>query len=48
MGAILAILATKVLVGDYDKGYQWTISDVVFLAITGFEGVIGSYISMVI
>lgn len=45
MGAIIAILATKVLVGDYDRGYQWTASDILFLTITGFEGVIGASIS---
>ena len=45
MGAIIAILATKVLVGDYDKGYQWTRSDILFLAITGIEGMFGASIS---
>lgn len=44
MGAILAILATKVLVGDYDKGYQWTVSDILFVAITSAEGVLGAFI----
>ena len=45
MGAILAILATKVLVGDYDRGYQWTFSDIVFVAITASEGALGAFIS---
>ena len=45
MGAILAILATKVLVGDYDRGYQWTCSDIVFVAITASEGALGTFIS---
>jgi hypothetical protein len=44
MGAILAILATKVFVGDYDRGYQWTLSDVVFVAITSAEGALGASI----
>jgi hypothetical protein len=42
MGAILAILAVKVFVGDYDKGYSWTISDIGFVVLTGLEGVLGA------
>lgn len=45
MGAILAVLSTKVLVGDYDKGYQWTVSDILFLAVTASEGAFGAIIS---
>ena len=45
MGAILAILSTKVLVGDYDRGYQWTRSDILFIAVTSIEGIIGATIS---
>ena len=41
MGVILAILVTKVLVGDYDTGYQWTLSDIVFVIVTSAEGLIG-------
>lgn len=42
MGAILAILAVKVLIGDYDQGYQWTWKDIVFAITTITEGVLGS------
>ena len=42
MGAILAILAVKVLIGDYDKGYQWTYKDIIFAFITSIEGAFGS------
>ena len=42
MGAILAFLATKVLVGDYDRGYQWTLSDLVFGVTTISEGILGA------
>ena len=42
MGAIIALLSTKVLVGDYDKGYQWTLSDILFFAITASEGALGA------
>ncbi len=42
MGIIFAVLAVKVLVGDYDSGYQWTISDIYFVILTGFEGILGA------
>lgn len=42
MGALLAILAVKVFVGDYDKGYSWTLSDIGFIVLTGLEGVLGA------
>lgn len=42
MGSIFAFLSTKVLVGDYDKGYQWSMSDIVFLLITVTEGSLGA------
>jgi hypothetical protein len=44
MGAILAFLATKVLVGDYDRGYAWTSMDLVFVCVTAAEGVLGAYL----
>jgi hypothetical protein len=42
MGAILAVLAVKVLIGDYDRGYQWSWKDVVFAITTISEGVLGA------
>lgn len=42
MGAIVAILAVKVFVGDFDKGYSWTWSDIVFILVFGFEGALGA------
>jgi hypothetical protein len=45
MGAILAILFTKVIFGDYDKGYQFTVSDILFATIVGTEGMIGAYLT---
>jgi hypothetical protein len=33
-GGILAVLLVKLLYGDYDEGYQWTLSDILFLIIT--------------
>ena len=42
MGAILALLVVKVLVGDYDQGYQWTMKDIPFAINTILEGVLGA------
>jgi hypothetical protein len=42
MGAIISFLATKVLIGDYDRGYKWSSSDIVFAIITIAEGVLGA------
>lgn len=44
MGAIVGFLATKVLVGDYDRGYQWTLSDILFFAITVSEAMLGAFL----
>jgi len=45
MGFVLAILLTKVLYGDYDKGFQFTFSDILFLIVVGGEGILGAYIT---
>jgi hypothetical protein len=45
MGFILSILATKVIYGDYDKGYQWTINDIYFVIIVGGLGSFGAWVS---
>ena len=43
-GAILAGLIVKIMYGDYDTGYQWTVSDILFWTVTILEGIIGSAI----
>ena len=35
----------NILVGDYDIGYNWTYSDIIFILIVGTEGFIGAWIS---
>lgn len=45
MGAILAILLTKIIFGDYDTGYQWSLSDILFVFVVGGEGVLGAWLS---
>jgi hypothetical protein len=42
MGMIVAFLATKVLIGDYDVGYQWTGKDFWFAFFTLAEGYLGA------
>lgn len=44
VGAILAAFTVKMIYGDYDSGYQWSFSDIIFWIITLFEGVLGAYI----
>jgi len=48
MGIILSILATKVVYGDYDKGYQWSKNDVYFGLVVGGFGALGAYILNII
>ena len=45
MGCLLSLLFSKILFGDYDKGYNFTISDVLFFVVVGAEGVLGAYIT---
>jgi hypothetical protein len=44
MGMIVAFLLTKVLIGDYDVGYQWTGKDFWFAFFTIAEGYLGATI----
>jgi hypothetical protein len=45
LGAIVAILFTKLFFGDYDAGYQWSSYDILFAMINGLEGVFGAWIA---
>ena len=45
MGSIFAILFSKIVFGDYDKDYQWSLSDLLFVIINGSEGFIGGLVS---
>lgn len=44
MGALLGLLLTKVLAGDWDIGYQWSLSDLAFFTVTAAEGALGAAI----
>lgn len=43
-GAILAGLLVKIIYGDYDIGFVWSVSDIVFWTVTILEGLIGASI----
>jgi hypothetical protein len=45
MGAILSLLLSKVLLGDFDRGYQWTLTDIWFAAQALLEGSLGAWIA---
>ncbi len=44
MGVILSLLATKIIYGDYDKGYQWSKNDIYFGIVVGGLGAFGASI----
>jgi hypothetical protein len=44
MGIILSILLTKIVYGDYDRGYTWSINDIYFVFVVGSLGAVGSWI----
>lgn len=42
VGGLLSGFVVKMIYGDYDENYQWTISDILFWFITILEGVLGA------
>lgn len=44
LGAIFAVLFTKIIFGDYDRGYQWSFSDLYFITFVGGLGAIGALV----
>ena len=48
LGAIFGFLFTKILFGDYDKGYAWTFSDFAFLLHTTLAGAGGAWLTTAI
>ena len=46
LGAIFGFLFTKILLGDYDRGYAWTLSDPVFLLHTTLAGALGAWLTL--
>lgn len=48
MGIILSILLTKIVYGDYDRGYTWSVNDIYFVVIVGSLGAFGAWLSTLI
>lgn len=44
IGGGLAAITRKIVFGDWDRGYQWTTSDIWFWSISFLEGAIGAAI----
>lgn len=44
LGAILAILVVKLFIGDFDKGFQFSLYDLLFLTVFGIEGFLGAWL----
>jgi len=46
LGAIVGFLSRKVVYGDYDRGYRWTIYDFLFLIMSVLLGVFGAFLAI--
>ena len=46
MSALFALFVVKVLLGDYDTGYQFSFSDIVFVLATSIAGMIGAFFAI--
>lgn len=44
LGAIFSILIVKLVYGDFDLGFQFSVFDLFFVVIIGFEGVLGAWL----
>ena len=45
MGNILSILLTKIVYGDYDRGYTWSVNDIYFVVMVGSLVAFGAWLS---
>ena len=45
MGIILSNLLTKIVYGDYDRGYTWSVNDIYFVVMVGSLGAFGAWLS---
>lgn len=44
LGALLAILVVKLFIGDLDKGFQFSLYDILFIVLFGLEGFLGAWL----
>jgi len=45
MAILVGVLTLKVVYGDFDKGFQWSGSDLIFYPLAGLLALIGYYMS---
>lgn len=43
LGALLALLIVKLIYGDYDSGFQFSMADLIFVVMIGLEGAVGAW-----
>ena len=44
LGSLLALLIVKLVYGDYDIGFQFSLEDLIFVLVIGLEGALGAWI----
>lgn len=44
LGALFALLIVKLVYGDYDIGFQFSLADIMFVVVIGLEGVFGAFL----
>lgn len=44
LGALFALLIVKLVYGDYDVGFQFSLADIMFVIVIGLEGVLGAFL----
>lgn len=44
LGALFALLIVKLVYGDYDIGFQFSLADIMFVIVIGLEGVLGAFL----
>lgn len=45
MAVLVGVITVKVVYGDFDKGYQWSKSDLIFYPLVSLLALIGYYLS---
>jgi len=48
LSVIFGSLVSKIVYGDFDKGYAWTTNDILYWTVTILESLIGGYIALLI
>lgn len=46
MSVIIGSLLSKTIYGDFDRGYQWSYSDIYYWFVTIVESLVGGYIAI--